>query len=206
MASVESKACSRCKQILPASSFGRAKKGATGLQSSCKPCLAADRKAKRNEDIEAFRAWQRDYYAKNNERLREHGRVNYVRHKERFNACAKAHYHANRAKYIALARENCLANPERTRQVNRAVQARRRSITRTGVAPTKQRAWVEAQKKVCHWCGKRCAKDYHIDHIMPLSKGGAHELRNLCIACPTCNLTKNAKDPIEFAQSLGKLL
>jgi 5-methylcytosine-specific restriction endonuclease McrA len=59
---------------------------------------------------------------------------------------------------------------------------------------------------VCHWCGKRCCKSFHIDHIQPLSKDGKHELRNLCIACPSCNLRKGDKDPIDFAQRIGKLL
>lgn len=206
MATVESKACSRCKQILPASAFGPNRRSSSGLHSSCKSCLAAARRAKRNEDIETFRAWQRAYYAKNSDRLREHGRVNYIKHKDRFNACAKAHYRANRAKYIALARENTLQNPERVRLTARAVQGRRRAIQRAGVSPSAQVAWTKRQKKVCHWCGKRCAKDFHIDHIIPLSKGGAHELRNLCIACPPCNLRKSAKDPIDFAREIGKLL
>ena len=41
---------------------------------------------------------------------------------------------------------------------------------------------------------------------MPLSKGGEHTLTNLVVSCPTCNLQKNAKDPIEFANKLGRLL
>src|SRR4249919_1259956 len=133
MATVESKACSRCKQTLPASAFRPTPKLSTGLDSSCRSCLAAAKKAKRYKDIEAFRAWQRAYYAENSDRLREAGRENYVRHKERFNTCAKAHYRANRAKYIALARENSLKNPERTRLTARAVGARRRSVSRAGV-------------------------------------------------------------------------
>ena len=49
-------------------------------------------------------------------------------------------------------------------------------------------------------------KDYHIDHIMPLSKGGRHTISNLVVSCPTCNLQKNAKDPYQFAQERGRLL
>lgn len=206
MATVESKACSRCKQILPASAFRPTPKISTGLESSCRGCLAAAKRAKRNEDIEAFRAWQRSYYAKNSERLKVAGRENYAKHKERFNACAKAHYRANRAKYIALARENCLANPERVRLTARAVQGRRRAIQRIGVSPAAQVAWTKKQKKICHWCSVKCASHYEIDHIIPLAKGGLHELSNLCIACPPCNRRKHAKDPIEWAREIGKLL
>jgi len=40
--------------------------------------------------------------------------------------------------------------------------------------------------------------DYqHIDHVKPLSKGGAHILANLRPACAACNQRKHAKWPIE---------
>jgi 5-methylcytosine-specific restriction endonuclease McrA len=67
-------------------------------------------------------------------------------------------------------------------------------------------AWEAGQPKVCHWCGIRCNKKWHVDHRFPLAKGGAHEKRNLVIACPGCNVRKGARDPVEFAQTLGKLL
>ena len=36
--------------------------------------------------------------------------------------------------------------------------------------------------------------DYHIDHIIPISKGGSEwDLDNLELSCPTCNLKKGAK-------------
>lgn len=52
-----------------------------------------------------------------------------------------------------------------------------------------------------------CVKDsFHVDHVFPLSKGGKHEPRNIQILCPTCNVRKNAKDQIEYMQSIGRLI
>jgi len=44
-------------------------------------------------------------------------------------------------------------------------------------------------------CGKKVKEnDYHVDHIVPLAKGGEEfELNNLELSCPKCNLKKGAK-------------
>lgn len=64
-----------------------------------------------------------------------------------------------------------------------------------------------AQRWRCAIC--KCAiarKKYDIDHIVPLVKGGPHQSKNVQLLCPTCNRRKGAKDPIEYMQSLGRLL
>lgn len=33
----------------------------------------------------------------------------------------------------------------------------------------------------------------HLDHIIPISRGGLHSVENLCAACPPCNLSKQGK-------------
>lgn len=43
----------------------------------------------------------------------------------------------------------------------------------------------------CGICGKTVRGDFHIDHIMPLSKGGLHEFSNLQFTHPLCNWRKN---------------
>jgi len=47
----------------------------------------------------------------------------------------------------------------------------------------------------CMKCGKTVSeKDFHVDHIVPLAKGGAEfDLTNLELSCPKCNLKKGAK-------------
>lgn len=49
--------------------------------------------------------------------------------------------------------------------------------------------------KICMKCGKRVKYDnFHVDHIHPISKGGAEwDLDNLELSCPTCNLKKGSK-------------
>lgn len=206
MATVDYKACTLCKQTLPASSFGQTPRIKSGLQPGCKACLAAQRREKRNVDIEAFRAWQREYYRDNADHMRQHARACYHADPAKFNARSKSYYEKDRQRGIDWAFASRKRRPEHYRELARCQSIARRALIKGGATSLETRAWKRAQKKVCHWCAKRCAKDFHIDHIMPLARGGRHELHNLCIACPDCNHRKHARDPIEWAQMIGKLL
>ena len=62
------------------------------------------------------------------------------------------------------------------------------------------------QRWLCVICRCDVSKSYHVDHIMPLAKGGKHEPKNIQILCPSCNVRKSAKDPIEYMQERGFLL
>ncbi len=50
----------------------------------------------------------------------------------------------------------------------------------------------EKQQGKCAYCEKPLQK-YHIDHIIPVSKGGNGFKENLCLACPPCNQRKAAR-------------
>jgi len=48
----------------------------------------------------------------------------------------------------------------------------------------------------CAYCDERAT---HLDHVTPLSKGGADAERNMVPACAGCNLSKGAKSLAEWA-------
>ena len=66
---------------------------------------------------------------------------------------------------------------------------------------------MHAQRGKCAVCKTSIAgAPYHLDHIKPLARGGTNQRTNLQLLCPPCNLSKSAKDPIDFMQSRGFLL
>lgn len=67
-------------------------------------------------------------------------------------------------------------------------------------------ALLEMQGWKCTECLTSVREDRHVDHIMPVARGGPNYKRNLQILCPDCNWTKGAKDPIDFARERGRLI
>jgi 5-methylcytosine-specific restriction endonuclease McrA len=62
------------------------------------------------------------------------------------------------------------------------------------------------QKDKCAYCKVKLKGRGHIDHIIPLARGGTNYRSNLQLTCRSCNCRKHAKHPIEFAQREGRLL
>ena len=55
--------------------------------------------------------------------------------------------------------------------------------------PAQWQAVVRFYGGGCAYCG---ADWEHVDHVVPLARGGAHALANLVPACAPCNLSKGA--------------
>lgn len=58
----------------------------------------------------------------------------------------------------------------------------------------------------CAICRKKLDESYHVDHIMPIARGGSNARSNLQLTHGSCNQKKHEKDPIDHMQSLGFLL
>ena len=58
----------------------------------------------------------------------------------------------------------------------------------------------------CQYCGVRNTDQsdpvYHVDHVVPVSRGGRTELTNLQLLCSQCNLAKGNKKEDEFPETV----
>ena len=76
---------------------------------------------------------------------------------------------------------------------------KRRAVIKGGSVSTEELQQLIDDNTKCFYCGCVVTDDNrHIDHFIPLSKGGLHDLHNLVVACATCNLKKGTKMPEEF--------
>jgi len=104
-----------------------------------------------------------------------------------------------------ISREWRIRNPEQA-----AVTAATSKAKRRGAAGKFKKSDIveimRLQKGKCAYCRIGLKEKRDIDHIVPLSKGGTNERKNLQLLCRPCNQRKHARDPIAFAQHLGLLI
>lgn len=179
------KMCSKCKKTKNVNEFSSNNTGKYGKYSACKTCRAEHSRS----ELEQDRA--RKYYSANKKTMDENSRKWTANNKDRI---------------AVTGRKWRYKNHEKIKTIYKNAAFKRRTILKKGISTHRLLEWEQQQQKICYWCSLRCDKEYHIDHYFPISKGGKHEMDNLVISCPTCNLTKSAKDPYLYANEKGRLL
>lgn len=87
-------------------------------------------------------------------------------------------------------------NKEKRRQIY--INRRARECNAVGRIRTKDiKMLLNTQGSRCKYCNCK-VNDYHVDHVIPLSRGGTNLPENLVITCPRCNLQKHTKTPEEW--------
>lgn len=192
------KSCNKCKEEKQDAEFYK-------KASSCKACVGL-----------AAAAW-----AKANPDKRKATCVKYrIKHAEKVKATADKHYKENKEKMVLRAKEWASNNPskvrlaknkwaEANRDAYRIYSHNRRSRERDAVGTLSTdiaKKLFSLQRGKCACCARPLGNKYHRDHRMPLALGGSNTDDNIELLCPTCNLQKQAKHPIDFMQSRGFLL
>lgn len=113
---------------------------------------------------------------------------------------------ANLEKERARSRDWFSKNPDKRAAYQQNRSAKIKSVTGK-ISPDIRTKLLLLQRGICICCKKKLVNgSIHLDHIMPLTKGGKHADENLQLLCQLCNNQKYNKDPIEFMQSRGFLL
>jgi len=186
----------------------------------CAECQQLHKVADRPKHRETARAYSKSYYWANREERRAYGQAYDAANPEKKKAWFKAWYDRNReARAIQKAAER-KADPEKFKASYKSwadanpehvlANSRRRVARQKGAeghhSGAEIRALLKQQKTRCAYCGASLKIGYHVDHIVPLSRGGSNWITNIQLTCADCNHRKWAKDPLVWARQLGKLL
>jgi 5-methylcytosine-specific restriction endonuclease McrA len=187
----------------------------------------AHAKARSPEEIARLAAAKREWTRKNKEMLNERRREKlltderyrakaiersklwYAANKEYVEEKQRQYYKENTAAVRARIDQYKKDNPERTKILNTVkVHRRRNRIKQSGDHFKRQdvERLLVLQKCKCANCKKSLKSGYHIDHRVPIAKGGDNGPGNIELLCQTCNSAKGAKMPHVFAQENGRLI
>jgi 5-methylcytosine-specific restriction endonuclease McrA len=171
------KACKSCQQTLSLDSFYKHNAKTDQLRPNCKRChnKSVDDYRKENKDArnEYLRNWQR----RNPEKTK--------RYREDFARKNPDSLKASFRKYV----QN---NPE----IIRNKSARRRALKKNnGAFLITKKEVQKLYRQPCFYCN---AESSHLDHVIPISRGGVHSVGNIVPACSACNLSKSDRFVMEW--------
>lgn len=202
----------------------------------CLACGREMKREKWAKDPESARSAQREYRSANKEiysrahrkwrlanpdkyhssdRRKWHADVEESRRRRREERAAKAEgirardrarYAANPKPKLQSVKRWAAENTEKVLASQRNIRATRRGVggkhTARDILEIKK-----SQNGKCAYCKTKLdKKNTRRDHVTPIARGGTNNRDNIQLLCAPCNLRKSARDPLEFARSIGFLL
>ena len=208
----QTKICTKCNIEKSITEFHKQKHGKYGVQSICKSCktkYVLDRQQTPKGKAIARAASQKYRQANRDKVLKQYKSYYYANRDKRINQ-SKVWRQANKdrkAKY----QKSYYQTPAGKAAMKAGNQNRRAAKLQNGGKHTGAEllALFDLQSGACPYCNTKLYKSgnnkFHIDHVMPLSKGGSNDISNIQLLCPKCNLSKHDKLPEEFAANFGQL-
>lgn len=199
---MDTKRCPKCGETKPATLeyFYRSKQTHDGLFGWCKECAKAN--AKKYQGGDEWCAKRRQHYYDTHPGSGPMVRRTPEEARELRIATSRAWKERNPERSRAGHREWCHRNRVKCRAYESKRRARKLAAGGNGYTDEDVAAQMKRQKGRCYWCGEKAGKDYHVDHVFPIGKGGTDSPDNIVIACRACNLKKHVKLPHEFSDRL----
>lgn len=155
-----------------------------------------------------MRKWRKDNRKRLNEYVREWRRTHpdrdrkyYDAHRDEILIKKKVYVARNRKKLSEYSRIYYATHPEK-----RSMYAHNRRVREKGNGGShtseELNTLFKEQDGLCAYCEKLLyssfEEPFHVDHKIPITRGGSNDISNIALACPDCNISKNMKTDAEF--------
>lgn len=166
--------------------------------------LQARRKTYRAKNVETLASKIKEWRGRNAGHVKSYQARYEAARRETRKIVRRAAYAENPHPHREAAKKWRKGNPEKARILRHIRRARKRNAEGRYSLADVQRLFV-LQRGKCPVC-RLSLKEYHVDHIVALARGGSNHTVNLQLLHPLCNMRKTDKDPILFMQEQGFLL
>lgn len=166
------------------------------------------------------KSWHKEYYRKNRKKKLDQVKKYYEANTEKVKENQKRWRQANTEKRSQYQKQYLKNNKEKIRIISKKWQQnnpdkireyhhkrRANGIIKKGIISKLINENIFRYGIItCEHCKKSCSNNFHIDHIIPVSKGGTNEYNNLQILCAKCNLIKATEIADHRKKSMNKQL
>lgn len=194
-------ACRVCQRSKPVAQFKKRSNRLRGHESICLDCYRVESAKRRASDVEKVRESNRRWYAANRAAILERQRIDRAANPERQRAKAaawakklpagyyEAYRRANPDKFLEYRRSFLAKNPGYSSATAQEWRRRVKAAPGDGVTLSQ---WTEIIVEHDHRCAY-CLRQHEslaMDHVVPVSRGGWHDVSNVVPACRPCNSAK----------------
>ncbi len=195
------KKCTKCGEEKGLEAFSKDRVPQDGLRHSCKSC----NKKYYVEHKIAIGVASKRWRSENKEKRSQNAKIYYIKNKEKIDARNKQ-YGIDHAEELLIYREGhkkeFAAQQRVYRSNNRAKRnashAKRRALKLNATPSNANLDNINAFYAQAQRLTKCLGTPFHVDHIIPLVKGGEHAELNLQVIPAAENLSKGDKMPDEF--------
>lgn len=161
-------------------------RSADKLGYQCKECISKQRAKHWEENKEVLKPKKKAHYDANRDSILAQKADYWQREREAIGA-RRRHYYAT--------------DPDlKNRAISRV--ANREALKRSPDSDKVDRSIVfDRDNGTCYLCESQVdPDDWHMDHVVPISKGGPHTYDNVRVTHPNCNLRKSDRLPEDFIE------
>jgi hypothetical protein len=198
----QSKACTKCQQIFPATTqfYHRHKGSFDGLAQRCKSCRIEDNNSYKLANPDKLRASNRKYDEAHKKQRREQEKKKPSRQPAYIIPKRQKRYQENKERNQQIAREWRKNNPEKMKAQNRRARARTEKVYSE---PYLEWEVLSLHGTKCWLCGLEIdleanrligspgwEQSLHLDHVIPITVNGPDVLWNVQPTHGVCNLSR----------------